>query len=57
MLAEFSSWLQRVDPAELQRSLMQTLLENYELKLKIEIVANPREDAAEPSLRVLNRRD
>ncbi len=57
MLAEFSAWLQRVDPSELQQSLMQTLLENYELKLKIEIVANPREDAAEPSLRVLNRRD
>ncbi len=57
MLAEFSAWLQRVDPSELQQSLMQTLLENYELKLKIEIVANPREDAAEPSLRVLSRRD
>ena len=57
LIREFGLWLQRADPADLQRSLVQTLLQDYEFTLKIEIVANPREDAHEGSLRVLARRD
>jgi hypothetical protein len=56
LVDEFGSWLRELDPQEMQRSLIRTLLEEYELTLEISVSGRPRSSESAPSLQVLRRR-
>lgn len=53
---EFGAWLRALDPEALQRIVLQTLLEDYEFTVKIEISAQRRSGEGAVSLKLLPRR-
>lgn len=53
--AEFGEWLRSLDAEELQRSVMRTLLEHYDLQIQLEISARPR-SGERASLELIPRR-
>ena len=53
--AEFGQWLRSLDAEELQRSVLRTLLEHYDLQIQLEISARPR-SGERSSLELVPRR-
>jgi hypothetical protein len=44
LIREFGDWLRKIDPETLQRTVLHTLLEDFELSFEIKVSAKPRGD-------------
>lgn len=56
LVREFGAWLDRLDTQEFQRSLLKTLLDEYELTLTIDVSARPRSGTKGATVTFLPRR-
>jgi hypothetical protein len=57
IVREFGEWLRGIDPVALQRDLVRTLLEDFDISLEIKISAQPRGEAERGrSLELVRRR-
>lgn len=54
--AEFGAWLRALDTEALLRSVVQLVLERYDLRLEIDLAAHPSKQQAAPKLTAVLRR-